>query len=242
MFCYSIYQLYFFLNLISGDAEIHLIFAKNFVNGHFLEFNPGYKTGGESSFLYFLIVSLIYKFLNNYTYHAMKLISVVSFIWILYQIYEINPSKSFSLKLVGPALFSVVTLVTFETMLGMENIFFAAILITFLSHEIKSGIKFENRAVIFKSIFLFLLRPEGLLYPFYLSLKSLFNKNKKLLFYSFLSFLICGFLYYVLSIISDGDFHNAGSIRKYLSIFQVQNNISINFLGYDLNIGFIFQN
>ena len=55
---WSIYQLFLFSGIMSGDAEIHLIYAKNFVEGHFLEFNPGYKTGGESSFLYFLIVYL----------------------------------------------------------------------------------------------------------------------------------------------------------------------------------------
>ena len=32
---------------------------------------------------------------------------------------------------------------------------------------------------IFKSILLFLLRPEGLTYPLFLSIKSLFIRNKK---------------------------------------------------------------
>ena len=110
-----------------------MIYAKNFLNGHFLEFNPCYKTGGESSFIYFLIVSIIYKFLGIYTIFAMKLISIFSFAWILYKIYEINPSKSVPIKLVGVSLLSVIGLMSWEVMIGMENIFFAAILITFLS-------------------------------------------------------------------------------------------------------------
>ena len=88
MIFWTIYQFFLYLNNnISGDAQIHIIFAKNFVNGHFLEFNPGYKTGGESSFLYFLIVSFLYKFLGIYTYYAMKGISIFSFLWILYKLF-----------------------------------------------------------------------------------------------------------------------------------------------------------
>ena len=68
MILWSIYQLFIYGNSLSGDTEIHIIYAKNFNNGHFLEFNPGYKTGGESSFLYFLLVSLIYKIFGFYTY------------------------------------------------------------------------------------------------------------------------------------------------------------------------------
>lgn len=238
MISWSIYQLIINGNTLSGDAEIHLIYAKNFVNGYFLEFNPGYKTGGESSFLYFLIVSLMYKLFNFYTYYGMKLISVFSFLWILYQIFEINPSKSISVKLIGASILSVVGLMSSQAMLGMENIFFTAILITFLSNEIKSDMKLDNKGVIFKSALLFLLRPEGLVYPLFLSIKSFFNKNKRLLLSSIVSFLICGFLYIILSLISGGDYHNAGSIRKYISTLPLYpiNNFNFNIFGYNLTV------
>ena len=236
MITWSIYQLFLYGNSYSGDTQIHLIYAKNFVNGHFLEFNPGYKTGGESSFLYFLMVSLIYKLFGFYTYYGVKLISVLSFIWILYQIYEINPSKSIPIKLIGASLLSVIGRMSSQAMLGMENIFFAAILITFLSKEIKSEMKYQNKMIVLKSILLFLLRPEGLAYPLFLSIKSFFNKNKKLLSSAILSFISCGILYIFLSLMSGGDFHNAGSIRKYISILPIYkiNNININLLGYNL--------
>ena len=197
MIFWAIYQFSLYINNLSGDAEIHLIFAKNFINGHFLEFNPGYKTGGETSFLYFLIVAFLYKFLGIYTYYGMKVISIFSFLLILYKIYEINPSKSKTVKLIGASTLSVVGLITNQVSIGMENIFFAAILITFLSNEINKGLKFENKGVIFKSILLFLIRPEGLTYPLFLSIKSLFIRNKKLLISSILSFIFCGFSYYI---------------------------------------------
>ena len=245
MISWSIYQLMLNGNTLYGDAEIHLIYAKNFINGHFLEFNPGYKTGGESSFLYFLIVSLIYKLFGFYSYYGMKLISVLSFLWILYKIYDINPSKSISIKLIGTTLLSVVGLMSRQAMLGMENIFFAAILINFLLNEIKSDMKLNNKGVILKSSLLFLLRPEGLVYPLFLSIKSFFHKNKSLFLNSIVSFIVCGFLYFILSLISGGDYHNAGSIRRYISTLPLYaiNNINLNFLGYNLTFTMkIFRN
>tara|TARA_Y100000589_G_scaffold328280_1_gene372049 strand:- start:11118 stop:12773 length:1656 start_codon:yes stop_codon:yes gene_type:complete len=238
---WSIYQLFLFSGNMSGDTEIHLIYAKNFVNGHFLEFNPGYKTGGESSFIYFLIVSLIYKFLGVYTYYAMQLISILSFLWILYKIFEINPSKSVPIKLIGTSLLSVIGAISLQVMLGMENILFAAILLTFLSYEIKTEKKIDNKGVIVKSTLLFLLRPEGLAYPLFLSIKSFFNRNKKLFISSLLSFLFCGIAYYLLSIISGGNYHNAGSIRRYISTLPIYaiNNFNVSLLGYHLSLGMV---
>ncbi len=43
--------------IFGGDPEIHIIFAKNFLSGHVLEFNPGFKSGGETSPLYMLLVA-----------------------------------------------------------------------------------------------------------------------------------------------------------------------------------------
>ncbi|KGG00281.1 hypothetical protein EU98_1813 [Prochlorococcus marinus str. MIT 9314] len=239
MISWGVYQFALHSSIYSGDPEIHIIYAKNFINGHFLEFNPGYKTGGESSFLYFLIVSFLYKFLGIYTVFGMKLISIFSFLWISYQIYEINPSKTIPVKLIGSTLLSVIGLISTQVMLGMENIFFAAILITFLSKELKSERRFENKGIIFKTILLFLIRPEGLTYPFFLFIKSIFLKNKKLLLYSLISILFCGISYYVLSIISGGNYHNAGSIRKYISTLEVSavNNLNVDLLGYNLSLG-----
>ena len=166
------------------------------------------------------------------------MLSVLSFIWILYQIYEINPSKSIPIKLVGASLLSVIGFMSRQAMLGMENMLFAAILITFLSKEIKSEMKYKNKMVILKSILLFLLRPEGLSYPLFLTIKSFFNKNKNLLISAIFSFVFCGILYIFLSLISGGDFHNAGSIRNYISTLPIYkiNNFNINFLGYNLTI------
>ena len=175
----------------------------------------------------------------------MKLISIFSFAWILYKIYEINPSNSVPIKLIGVSLLSVIGLMSWEVMIGMENIFFAAILITFLSPEIKYGIKFENKGVILKSILIFLLRPEGLVYPLFLSIKSFFIHNKKLLISSLLSFLFCGISYYILSLLSGGNYHNAGTIRKYISTLPTYalNNFNINLFGYNLSLCIsIFRN
>ena len=231
---WSVYQLFIFINIFSGDAEIHLIFAKNFVNGHFLEFNPGYKTGGESSFLYFLIISILYKLFGIYSAYGMKIISLFSYLWIAYLIYDINPSKNIYYRILGACLITCVAKFTYHGVLGMENIFFSAFLLTLISKEIKSNFNYQNKNIIIKSILLFLLRPEAIFYPFFLSIKSLYTKNKELLIRSILSIILCFITYKFLSFLSGGDFHNAGKIRTYLSSLSTENASNINILGYQI--------
>jgi hypothetical protein len=43
--------------IFGGDPQIHIIFARNLLQGHPLEFNLGYRTGGETSPLYMLVVA-----------------------------------------------------------------------------------------------------------------------------------------------------------------------------------------
>ena len=236
IFFWSLYQLFIFRNLFIGDSEIHLIFAKNFINGHFLEFNPGIKSGGESSFLYFIIVSFLYKLFGIYAAYGMKIISIFSAFWICFQIFDINASKNFFRKIIGASLIACSASFTFQATSGMENIFFCSILLYFISPELKSNLALKNKNVLIKSIILFLIRPEGLLYPFFLLLKSLIIKNKKLFIFSLLAFLSCILVYFLLSIISGGNFHNAGEIRKYISTIPNIGIYLINIFGYQLNI------
>lgn len=236
LFFWCLYQLFIFRNLFIGDSEIHLIFAKNFINGHFLEFNPGIRSGGESSFLYFIIISFLYKLFGIYSAYGMKLISTFSACWICFQIFNINNSKNFFIKIIGGCLIACSASFTFQATSGMENILFGAILLYLISPELKSNLSFQNQNVIIKSIILFLLRPEGLLYPFFLLLKSLIIRNKKLFLVSLLSFLACIFAYLMLSLVSGGDFHNAGEIRKYISTIPRDGIYLIDIFGFQLNL------
>jgi hypothetical protein len=45
-----------FFGYMAGDAVIHLIFAENALHGDWLAFNPGERSGGETSFGYMLVV------------------------------------------------------------------------------------------------------------------------------------------------------------------------------------------
>ena len=236
LIAWSLYQLFIFRNLFIGDSEIHLIFAKNFINGHFLEFNPGIKSGGESSFLYFIIISFLYKLFGIYSAYGMKIISILSACWICFQIFEINPSNNFFRKIIGASLIACSASFTFQATSGMENIFFCATLLFFISPELKSNLSLQNKNVLIKSIGLFLLRPEGILYPFFLFFKSLIIKNKRLLILSLTAFFGCIFAYILLSLVSGGNFHNAGNIRKYISTIPNYGIYLINIFGYQLNI------
>ena len=42
---WSLFLIWNYRNIFSGDAEIHIIFARNLLCGHALQFNPGYYSG-----------------------------------------------------------------------------------------------------------------------------------------------------------------------------------------------------
>lgn len=54
-----------FFGYMAGDAVIHLIFAENALHGDWLAFNPGERSGGETSFGYMLMVMALWQLVGQ---------------------------------------------------------------------------------------------------------------------------------------------------------------------------------
>ncbi len=227
----SIWSLFLFFNywnIFSGDSEIHIIYARNFLNGHFLQFNPGYYSGGESSPLFMLIIAILYKLLGSYLPYGMKTISFLSFIWILVLIYEINPSKIKIIKLLGSLLFSSLCFIPFQAMQGMENFLFAAVVVTVVFLEINK-FKLSSLFTFLLIILSYLLRPEGILLGLYFLNSSIINQRKKRIMITIIALLFCFAFYKLLILLTGSDIYNAGLIRSYTSRLRA---IPIDFESY----------
>lgn len=213
---WSLFLIFYYRNLFGGDPEIHLIFAKNFTEGYPFQFNQGFSSGGESSPLYMIIVSIIYKFLGKYTQYGMKLIGLLSLICVITIFYFSCNSINSTKKVLGISLFTSMTFIPFQALLGMENFLFSAflLLILFVDTNFK---KYSYNILLIFSALLFLLRFEGIFFSLYLFLKSIFSRNKKLFIYSILSFLVCFLLFIFLNNFSFAETSNAGLARSLLS-------------------------
>ncbi len=68
-----------YFNTFSGDAEIHLVYARNFLDGYPLQFNPGEPSSGQTSMGFmFILVPIMKLFGEAATPLAMKLIGLCS--------------------------------------------------------------------------------------------------------------------------------------------------------------------
>ncbi len=131
-----------YLNTFSGDAEIHLVYAKNFLDGYPLQFNPGQPSSGQTSMGFMFIVIAIMK-LFGYSAGAlgMKLIGLCSLYVIAVQTFRLSRL----LGLVAPwaVLAGIATLLfpgsVYNGMLGSENAFFGALALTWLLAALKRG-------------------------------------------------------------------------------------------------------
>ena len=192
-----------------GDPEIHLIFAKNFLNGHFLEFNPGYKTGGETSILYMFLTALLFKAFGVYTQLAMKIVGFFSLFFICLAIYrasiysENDTSRQSSLQFKGffiSLLFLSMCFVPFQAGLGMENILWAAGLSWFVLKQLDTFS--ANWKFLVLSLVLFLLRPEAILISFFYLFYFLFSRKINSLWMFLLVFLTDYSIYKFLSFLA----------------------------------------
>ena len=92
----------FFANW-GGDPEIHIIFAKNLLNGKGLQFNPGEYTSGETSILYMTILAAFSYMIGPETLPwIMKPIGVTSII-IIYSL--ISKIKLFRFEIISVIIY-----------------------------------------------------------------------------------------------------------------------------------------
>ena len=59
LFILSLINFIIFSGNWSGDPEIHLVFSKNLIDGHFIQFNQGEMTSGNTSQIYMMILSIL---------------------------------------------------------------------------------------------------------------------------------------------------------------------------------------
>jgi hypothetical protein len=227
-----IYIIQYFIFAQGGDSEIHIIFAKNLLNGHFLEFNNGYKSGGETSPLYMIMVALGILISKNNIQYIMKIISLLSLIFILYTIYS-SSIKDFKSKLFILSIISMPFLI-YQTALGMENIIFASILLIIVNEKYNNKYNIDKILPII-SIPLFMLRPEAIFIPFWLLILNTADRNKKGIILALLSTLLMIAAYKGLNYYTGIDTLSAGKIRAFISksdsqlITLLHFNIYINF-------------
>lgn len=212
---WGIFIIWHFLPNFGGDSEIHLIYAKNLLEGHVLEFNPGYKTGGETSPLYMLIVALMYLLAGDYTQYAMKALGVLSLVVICFILYNSTNGPEKHRKMLTWILFISMTFVPFQAVLGMENTLFASLMLLIIFSDYKGKISSEILPLVIP--IMFLLRPEGVLLVIYFTLKGIALRNFKLIIFSIASGFLCIVVYLLLNFITGVDIQNAGSIRTFFS-------------------------
>jgi hypothetical protein len=148
-----------------GDSEIHLVFAKNMVAGHALQFNRGVFSSGETSPLYMTFVAAIMAVLGlSASAVAMKVAGVVSALGIMHlvhgeakKVFE-NDSAALSISLcLGASPFFF-----FQAHLGMENMPFAFAVALVIRSALRPNVSVTRFvSLVAYAHSLFYLRPEA---------------------------------------------------------------------------------
>lgn len=120
---------------MAGDAVIHLVFAEHALHGDWLSFNPGEHTGGETSLGYLLLVLGLWRVLGQSAVpYAMVALGCLAWFamlfcgWRLVRAWRLPPVWSWVwLGLTGLMPGSV-----FNSVLGMENVLLAALVMGLL--------------------------------------------------------------------------------------------------------------
>ena len=185
---------FLYFNAYTGDGIIHLVFAKNALNGSLFAFNPGKYTGGETSPGFMFILAGLMAACGEATVPAIiKTISILMLYAIGFLTYRL--AKLIDIRFPFPAMLALAVLLFPSTAVfgqcGCENSWFAAGLLC-LTHELlrrdwltlpgsfsKSG-EFVT-GVLFGCLFLF--RPEAAPYAFILyTYRIVCSRHDRLLF------------------------------------------------------------
>jgi hypothetical protein len=131
-----------YINTFSGDAEIHLVYARNFLDGYPLQFNPGQPSSGQTSMGFMFILLPVMKFFGEAaTPLAMKMIGLFSLYAIAFQTWRLG--GRLGMDRVWSAVAAAGTLLLpgsiYNGMLGSENAFFGALILTWIVLALDSG-------------------------------------------------------------------------------------------------------
>ncbi len=149
--------------VFGGDPEIHIIFARNLLQGHPLQFNPGEFSSGETSPVYMLLVAAMMVVLGAYVPLGMKLVGAASLAGLCFLIGRAARRQGASalLATVLGALPLVLPSTVFQAALGMENVLFACMVVLVLQSWLDGC---ARRTIAIAGLpLLFFLRPEAAL-------------------------------------------------------------------------------
>ena len=217
--------------IFGGDPEIHIIFAKNFLQGHVLEFNAGYRSGGETSPLYMLIVAGGCALLGQYVPFGMKALGYLSLAGIGYFLYISNRTAPVWRRRLVVLLAACMPFFIFQASLGMENMLFAAAVAAAVHTQYNTT---DRRLVLSLPAtlpLLFFLRPEAIFIGIWLGCIAVVEKKLKHLLVVIGSFALTYLLYEALNRYTGVETHNAGLMRAYLSTLGA---VRLVFLGHEL--------
>jgi hypothetical protein len=211
-FCYLTFQYYW---IFGGDPEIHIIFAKNFLSGHVLEFNPGFKSGGETSPVYMLMVAGLLAFMGVYVPYGMKALSFISFALLIYLLYRAANQSGNIRRLLFILLVAGLPFLQLQAYLGMENILFALIVLWVVTLHVRGEL---NLGLLLCGLpLMFFLRPEAVFVYAWIITLCLFQGRRRVLVGTAVSLVTTFLLYKLLNSYTGVDTHSAGMIRRFLS-------------------------
>jgi hypothetical protein len=211
------FNLYVFSGNWGGDPEIHIIFARNFLNGGFLEFNLGSPTSGETSPIYMLVVAFISKmFSAEIVPFFMKLLSIIALIFAI--IFSTEPIKNLRMRIIVAFYCLAVPSLLFQGFLGMENMLFAAVFVLLIrTMTYHLGVRrtslIYNIIICTSPVFLYFLRPEAIFIGLFGAILALLRGKYLHLFTFLTSLLIIYYLNELVHIISGVPLHGAGKAR-----------------------------
>lgn len=244
LFILSLINFIIFSGNWSGDPEIHLVFSKNLIDGHFIQFNQGEMTSGNTSQIYMMILSiLLILFPDIWVPFIMKLTSLISIILlstlVVKELYRKLLIKNYLYFLLLLFSFFSFPFIFFQGWLGMENSLFGLIYFYLALKVYKNQIFTDNRISVSNlkwlsiTFILFFFRPEIIFFLFAVTIYLYITKKYKLSFLG-LSFTLLAFLTpRLFEIIFNVPLHGAGEIRTLLS--QISS-YQLNFFGKEIFI------
>ena len=134
---------FLYYDIFSGDAEIHLVYARNFLEGYPLQFNPGQPSSGQTSmgFMFLVVVPAMKLFGGTAAPPVMKLVGLLSLYAIAFQTWLL--SRRLDLAAPWALTAAAATLLfpgnVFNGMLGSENAFFGALAMAWTLQAVKRG-------------------------------------------------------------------------------------------------------
>ncbi|MBZ5558458.1 MAG: hypothetical protein LAO77_14400 [Acidobacteriia bacterium] len=122
-----------FWGMYSGDAEIHLVYAKNAASGHFFEFNPGEKSAGVTSPGYMLLLATFFRVFRAQSVPlAVKIVNILTWYGVVLVVYILSRCMLANnrLALAAAGVTAVLPGAVYNATTGMENGLFALVVLS----------------------------------------------------------------------------------------------------------------